>query len=302
MVGEELPEDCEVVGEELPEDCEVVGEELERDDCENSLQGVHCPGNLVVERHVVMFLVFNYFRTSRQCSAMAAVSVSPSSMIRIGFPSLAVTWAMARIYKRPPGLACLLESVHALGEDVIPHQDHQYWYGGVHEGERTVLQLPCLNPFAVHVGQLFDLNKTKVSLIHLVVYNTWPVTQHLKSSLEAGGIVVPPPHDEETPLLPQFLETRFRAVIAFWFLTLATSRTLVSSSSTFLILSGSSLRACPTISPACPDSCHLNDLHSPGLEGEPVLAHHQAEHHQGEDLTGVRLQNALDTNCLPLLF
>ena len=208
MVGEKLLKDYQGVGEELPEDSQVVGEQLEGDDCENSLQGVHCPGNLVVERYVVMFMVLNYFRTSRQCSAMAAVSVSPSSMIRIGFPSLAVTWGMARIYKRPPGHACLLESVHALGEDVIPHQDHQYWYGGVHKCKRTMLQLPSLNPFAVHVGQLFDLNKTMGSLPNLVVYNTWPVTQHLKGSLEASGIVVPPPHDEETPFLPQLLETR----------------------------------------------------------------------------------------------
>ena len=167
-------------------------------------------------------------------------------MIRIGFPSLAVTCAMARIYKRPPGHACLLESVHALGEDVIPHQDHQYWYGGVHKGKRTMLQLPSLNPFTVHVGQLFDLNKTN-GLVPLIAYDIWPVTQHLKSSLEASGIVVPPPHDEETPLLPQLLGMSYQAVMAMLFLTLATSRTLVSSSSTFLILSGSSLRACPTI-------------------------------------------------------
>ena len=56
MAGEKLLKDYQGVGEELPEDSQVVGEQLEGDDCENSLQGVHCPGNLVVERYVVMFI------------------------------------------------------------------------------------------------------------------------------------------------------------------------------------------------------------------------------------------------------
>ena len=64
--------------------------------------------------------------TSRLCSAHLQVSVSPSSTIKIGFPSRAVTFVtMVNIYyKIELYFLHLLERVHALGEDVVPHDAH----------------------------------------------------------------------------------------------------------------------------------------------------------------------------------
>lgn len=40
----------------------------------------------------------------------------------------------------------------------------------------------------------------------------------------------------------------------------------------------------------------LDDLRSPGLQGDPVLRHHQGEHGEGEDLRGVGLQQTNELN------
>ena len=39
----------------------------------------------------------------------------------------------------------LLEGVHALGEDVVPHHDHQDGHRGVHQSQGAVLQFPSLD-------------------------------------------------------------------------------------------------------------------------------------------------------------
>lgn len=40
----------------------------------------------------------------------------------------------------------------------------------------------------------------------------------------------------------------------------------------------------------------VNDLQSPLLQGQPVLAHHQGEHDEGHKLAGVRLRRAYKTD------
>ena len=126
--------------------------------------------------------------TSRLCSAHLQVSVSPSSTIRIGLPSRAVTWEIDWIHHWTRNhmlwleIICydwklcletnklllsytsdLLEGIHALGEDVVPHDAHydrhldvyayinikdlgagNYWrldgtYRGINKSQRTVL-------------------------------------------------------------------------------------------------------------------------------------------------------------------
>ena len=54
-------------------------------------------------------------------------------------------------------LCDLLEGVHALGEDMVPHHDHDDGDGAVHKGQGPVLQLPSLDTLTVHVGQLLHL-------------------------------------------------------------------------------------------------------------------------------------------------
>ena len=131
----------------------MVGEQLQRDDGQHALQCINCP------RHLWGKTIFNlhfflaglsgsmsrdvYEVTSRLCSAHLQVSVSPSSTIRMGLPSRAVTykydwtdllksdtvikiWAWKqKVYKLVFRYTSdLLESIHALGEDVIPHDAH----------------------------------------------------------------------------------------------------------------------------------------------------------------------------------
>lgn len=53
----------------------------------------------------------------------------------------------------------LLQSVLALGIRVVSHDDHDNGHEFVHQRERAVLQLPCQDPFRVHVGDFFDFLK-----------------------------------------------------------------------------------------------------------------------------------------------
>ena len=76
-------------------------------------------------------------------------------------------------------MAHLLESVHALLEDSVAHEDEHDGHLRVDEGQGAVLQLARLDSLAVHVGQLLDLEGT----------------------LQAGGEVEAPAHDEEGALL-----------------------------------------------------------------------------------------------------
>ena len=77
----------------------------------------------------------------------------------------------------------LLQCVHALGEHLVPHDDHEDGHLAVHQRQGAVLQLPRLDALAVHVGQLL----------------------HLEGPLETGGEVVTPAHDEEGLLGVQLL-------------------------------------------------------------------------------------------------
>ena len=74
--------------------------------------------------------------------------------------------------------------------------------------------------------------------------------------------MVSPAHDEETPLLVELL-----------------------GDAEHLLVQGENLpdHVGKVLQP-------LDDLAPPGLEGDPVLGHHQGEHRQGEDLAGVGLQ------------
>ena len=76
----------------------MVGEQLKRDDCQHTLQCINCPRNLsektkyiLVSAGIRSMLREVYEVTSRLCSAHLHVSVSPSSTIRMGLPSRAVT-------------------------------------------------------------------------------------------------------------------------------------------------------------------------------------------------------------------
>jgi hypothetical protein len=58
----------------------------------------------------------------------------------------------------------LLKRIHALVEDVVPHHDHDDGAGAVHQGQGAVLQLPGLQPLAVHVRQLLHLHTQIVEM------------------------------------------------------------------------------------------------------------------------------------------
>ena len=41
----------------------------------------------------------------------------------------------------------LLHGIHTLGEDLVPHHDHDDGHCGVDQGQGAVFQLPSLDPF-----------------------------------------------------------------------------------------------------------------------------------------------------------
>ena len=136
-----------------PEHRQVVGEQLHGDDGEDALERVHRAGHLQV----------------------AVVVFGPS--LGLGVAALADEDGAAVAGRD------LLQRVHALGVDPVPHEDHDDGHSGVDEGERPVLQLSCLDPLAVHVRQLF----------------------HLERAFQAGGEVEAATHDQQGALLVQRL-------------------------------------------------------------------------------------------------
>lgn len=55
-------------------------------------------------------------------------------------------------------LSCddLLQGVLTFDVSVIPHDDHDDWHEFVHQGQRTMFQLPSQDSLRMHVGDLLD--------------------------------------------------------------------------------------------------------------------------------------------------